>query len=123
MVAVPNNKVIWPKKNALTSAATKMGRNSFYIFCHLTRGIHSPSSTYFGVAKWNHTTTKLQPWQVNVISIEYPGYGLLQGIEPTEEVRKKRGSSICSYASFPNTWVFLKIFFKSSVEEFPFEDG
>ena len=23
--------------------------------------------------------------QVNVISIEYPGYGLLQGIEPTEE--------------------------------------
>lgn len=27
--------------------------------------------------------------EVNVISIEYPGYGLLQGIEPNEEAPRK----------------------------------
>ena len=66
-----------------------------------------------------------------MISIEYPGYGLLQGIEPTEEVRKNVLFN-CSMP-VPNTWVF-RYFFKSrrycmarkpsvNVEEFPFEDG
>ena len=52
MVAVPNNKVIWPKKNALTAAATKMGPIRSTLFGHLTRKYTVlVTSTYFGTGK------------------------------------------------------------------------
>ena len=55
MVAVPNNNVIWPKKNALASAATKMGPIRSTIFWSSDQKVHSPS--YFNLL-WssNHET-------------------------------------------------------------------
>ena len=45
--------------------------------------------------------------QVNVISIEYPGYGLLQGIEPTEEVGCRAA------ALLPHCWAIQSFTWKT----------